>query len=356
MKHEILLSAALVAAAAGTAHAQVTRTAPPPAPPAAPATGTFNNGFNNGFNRFATTPSVGVANPSGFVNPFTGFPVDPATGLAVNPGITQVPPFAGFTSGFDPNTLLNGGPVANSGSFFPGFTPGLGLGSYYGYGGYPGYGYGAYNLTPNQSLGAPLPRFNGARVPVLGVNVPPTAIPRGPRARVTQLSPTATQRLADTPNGVVSSGAAATPGMTMARVYSAPRDFATVQQVDNLMRADRPLHEGRVVSVGATGAQVAYGLNNSMRTDSFPVDEVFFFRANGDLVTMAQNPEMVRVGSKVLIAEPRNNTPQFSVAGSRQSYTGGARLTHASYKVTRKSAKKHVVKRHTAKRAVKHHK
>ena len=70
-------------------------------------------------------------------------------------------------------------------------------------------------------------------------------------------------------------------------------------------------------ALGATGAQVRFRAGNQVTTQRFPMEEVYFFKAGGLMATAATDPDLVGVGSQVLIPEP----PRQSVAGSREEST-----------------------------------
>jgi len=367
MKLQVILSAVAIAAFAGTAHAQNTTgttgaTSTGVAGTTAGAVGAngFNTGFNNGFtnngfvNPFQFVPNAGFVPPGGVVNPFTG---------AINNGF-NVNGFnnGGFTNGFNGATGFAPGPgSANSlgidpttgqpinsvggGSLFNGFTPGFGAGGYYGGYGYDPYGYGgAVNLNnPYGNYGGGYGNYGQGMarrggLPILGLNVPATAMPRTRRARVRQLEPTNDQRLTDTPDGVVVTNPAGSQSRTAA-------DFGVVTSAANMMASDRPLRGARLKSVSGRDASVEYSINGLSRMASVPLSEVFYFRGDGEMATLAQNSRAVRAGGAVMVADPMQSTqPAQLVAGSRQSY-GKMKVTN---KITshKKSTKKSRSTRH----------
>lgn len=339
MKLQMMLSAVALAAFAGVAHAQNTTG----------TTGTTTNsgvtsGINNSFvNPFQFVPNAGFVPPGGVVDPFTN---SLPTGVA--------PGFTGTSLGVDPVT---GQPITSvGGSLFNGYVPGYATGYYYPFGyngyyggyGYPGAVYLGPNVNPNPSAGySPLLRRPG--LPILGVNVPATAIPRTGRARVRQLTPTNNQRLADTDEGVqVVNPANPNPNTlgtrgtgTQVVTTPTPQDFGVVTQVSNMMASDRPLRGGRLMQVNGSDATVEYSMNGQTRTAYVPLNEIFYFRGNGEMASLAQNPRAIRAGGSVMVADPAQplNPVRQSVAGSRQTY-GTMRVTNHTTKKTKKSAKK----------------
>jgi len=383
MKLHVMLSAVALAAFAGTAHAQnttgtgTTGTTTPGVTNGFNA-GTVNNGFNNGFNSgfnngfanpFQFVPNAGFVPPGGVPNPFingAGVGITNGFNNGFGPGNGFAPgPGTGNAIGIDPVT---GQPITSVGgsSLFNGFQPGFATG-YFPYGYYGGYGYpGPINLSPNYLNGGGYGGGMAARrggLPILGVNVPATAIPRAGRARVRQLTPTNDQRLADTDAGVeVVNPANPNPNTlgthgTGDRTVSTgtPRDFGVVSQVSNMMASDRPLRGGRLMQVNGSDATVEVSMNGRTQTAYVPLNEVFFFRGDGEMATLAQNPRAIRAGGSVMVADPAqplnparmypSTTPQQAVAGSRQTYNKMRVTNH----VTKKSSKKSRAKHHSTK-------
>lgn len=236
--------------------------------PQALGTGTgFNTGFNNGLN-------------NGFVN-------------GIDPTLNN-----GFVNGFDPR--LNNG--FNNGF---GFTPGF------------SYGYGPTWSGPlvdvrsawgqGSGVGIRGTGYAGTGIPTLGMNVRaagPPGVPVG-RVRVKMTTdPTIQQRVA---------------GARQEARAEQPVDQEQVRLASKLgnVMEDRPLREGTITSLGATGAQVKVAMNGSTTTARFPMEEVFFFKAGGALATAATDPDLVGIGTKVLVPQPAA-APREAVAGSRQ--------------------------------------
>jgi hypothetical protein len=90
-----------------------------------------------------------------------------------------------------------------------------------------------------------------------------------------------------------------------------------VLRAEDLME-DRPFRLGTVVNVRAGVVDVAYEVDGRTRMDSFPPSEVFFFAPSGALMTAAAQPQMIRIGSRVLVPQRRPNEPSSGVSGSRQ--------------------------------------
>jgi hypothetical protein len=153
--------------------------------------------------------------------------------------------------------------------------------------------------------------WNGTGIPTLGMNVRaggPAQRPVGRvRVKLTQ-DPTIEQQVAG-----------ARQEMRQAARQERQADAQQTRLASNLenMMEDRPLREGTITSLGATGAQVRFRAGNQVTTQRFPMEEVYFFKAGGLMATAATDPDLVGVGSQVLIPEP----PRQSVAGSREEST-----------------------------------
>jgi hypothetical protein len=253
---------------------------------------------------------TGIANPAN-----QGFQI---TNPAANLGFGGTAPFSGFVNGFDP-TFNNG--------FFPGFTPGFGVGFFN-----PFFG-GAFNLTPNYGPlqpGIPRAMTAASRVPVLGVSAPPASrLPN--RMSRNAFGPEAARRLAGGPDGPdvaarsTATGTEDVSGQGAAEVHTGTRSDdqnRLASEVESLMR-DRPLRSGTITGLSGDRMQVEYLVNGETRTATLPMDQVFFFRANGQMTTAAMDTRGAQRADHVLIPEPESI--RQSVAGSRQQTRGTAR-------------------------------
>jgi hypothetical protein len=230
-----------------------------------------------------------------------------------------------FNNGFNGLDFTNG--------FGTGLYPGYGNYGYNNYGNYGYNGYGGYGPAYSGPLvdvrgawmnnGAGMmrrPGWNGTGIPTLGINVAPGAVRLPPSRVYVKLNqdPNPTTRVAgsrqeittniDEPIGEVRGGG------------TSPTQVKLASRLQDVMQ-DRPLREGKVLSIGATGAQVRYEVDDEVRTSRFPVEEVFFFQRNGAIASAATDPNLVRVGTQVLIPQPLIRQEP------RQSITGGATIT-----------------------------
>jgi hypothetical protein len=306
-------------------------------------------GVNNGPLQFQ--PGVGFVpnNQLGF-NPFggnfgNGFN---SLGQPLGPFSNRVPAAVG--AGVSPFGFINNG-------FGPGFGSGF-FGTPF-FNGFPAYG-GGYGGQMVQPVYVPVP------VPVDENGNPVQVNQSRRRATVpTDLVPTATGNA--TRRGYMGPGEVVAPryegsettastgrgGNNVERADQrvagsrqeqrmSPGEERTIQRMQNMMLNDRPLREGVVQKVGATGVTVQYTAGTQTRTDRFPMHEVFFFQDNGDIASAESEPELVQTGVRVLvpvstrasaienrtrigntvITEPGTRTltvPSERVAGSRQS-------------------------------------
>jgi len=276
-------------------------------------------------------------------------------GLQVNQSGT-----AGFTNSVPVTDAFGNTFFTNGFSFTPGFSTGF----------VPAFGFGGYGpafsgpLVDVRSAWSSLSPsgiargggFSGLGVPTVGINVPPGAIRLPPSRVYVKLTqdPNPATRVAGSrqetrrdsdsePIGEVRGG------------ETSPTQVRLASRLHEVME-DRPLREGRVVSIGATAAQVRYEADGEVLTSRFPVEEVFFFQRNGSIASAATDPNLIRVGSQVLIPqplirrEPRQSitggatiTPEFkssvrsSVAGSRQETSSKSKATKRKTNTTRKT-------------------
>jgi hypothetical protein len=281
-----------------------------------------------------------VAVPAGAQN--TGTPGTPGNvitpGAGVNTGPLQFQPGVGFVPGnqlgFSPfgTNFGNGfnalgqplGPFSNrvptavgAGvspfGFFNGFPVGTGF-----FGGAPFFG-GPYGTAAVQPVYVPVP------VPVDENGNPVQVNQSRRRATVpTELVPTASGNA--TRRGYMGPGEVVAPRYTGSETVSStgrggndvqrvdqrvagsrqeqrmsPAEERTIQRMQNMMLNDRPLREGTVQRVGATGVTVQYTAGTQTRTDRFPMHEVFFFQDNGDIASAESEPELVQTGVRVLV-------------------------------------------------------
>lgn len=116
-------------------------------------------------------------------------------------------------------------------------------------------------------------------------------------------------------------------------------------RIETLMR-NRPITEGELIRLGATGAQVRITINGEVRTERYPVENVFFFADDGRLATAFQAPDEVVPGARVLVPIPITEATVTTTpaAGSVTERVAGSRQT------TKKAARKPVKKAATRKR------
>lgn len=144
----------------------------------------------------------------------------------------------------------------------------------------------------------------GSRVAIAGLNSPPLQAGTPP-ARVPAPRRTASPEPA--------------PGGD--EFYLAPRpepeadagQAKVVRSFENVME-DRPLVEGTVERVGATGVLVRYEQGGEMVSGRFDHSRVFFFQ-DEQLASGSSRPELLQPGMKVLVPQPE---PASAVAGVRE--------------------------------------
>lgn len=235
-----------------------------------------------------------------------------------------------------------GNPIGN------GFANGVGNG-FVGTGGVYAPGY-AVTTGPNFPVGLPVvpgagqfaatPSLRGTTVPTLGVNVPPvvrTGMPltsrtssgrrvaMGPRLSSNVAAAAGTQfpteRVAGSRQETSGSETRDSMNMDVKTASADPQQLKVVERAEDLME-NRPLREGQVVRIGATGVTVKYEVNGDYRTERFPVGQVFFFQ-NDKLAALDTAPSALREGDRVMIPESVQE-PREAVAGSREETTAGA--------------------------------
>lgn len=337
---------------------------------------------------FAQAGSTGVGGGVGGLS-INGLGVTPSGATGLNNTGTNFNNGLGLSNGFVPNnqglnTLNNGlfnnglgttdafgNQLFNNGFNGLDYTNGFGTGLYPGYGnyGYNNYGYNGYNgYGPAYSgplvdvrgawmnNGGGMMRrsgWNGTGIPTLGINVAPGGVrlpPSRVRVKLTQ-DPNPTTRVAGSRQEL----GAETDNEPIGELRGGERSPTQIKLASRLqdVMQDRPLREGKVLSIGATGAQVRYEVDDETRVSRFPVEEVFLFQRNGSIASAATDPNLVRVGTQVLIPQPlirqeqsitggATITPQFnsvrsSVAGSRQVTRSKSKTTKRKAHTTRKS-------------------
>lgn len=322
MKYRFFLTAAIAALVAGSAaQAQTSRTTT--------GANTVTNGTTAGtvnqFGNVTTSPFTWVPGVGFVANGTTGAGAFGLNQFGANQlGANGLPLFGSQQFAVDPTTGL---PITNGfvNNGFNGFdiTGGLGTGFYPGYGGY--YGYGPAYSGPlvdvrgawmqNNGVGFRGTGWNGTGIPTLGLNVRPGGVrlpPSRVRVKLTQ-DPNPTR---NTPTTRVA-GSRQETRMSMrsesetGEIRGGQVDEKQVKLAGWLgdVMEDRPLREGKVVSLGASGAQVRFTASGEVRTERFPVEEIFFFKKNGELATAATDPSMLRTGSQVLIPQPMVQRP-----------------------------------------------
>jgi len=275
----------------------------------------FNNGLNNGFNNGFGT---------GFNNGFgTGF----NNGFGFAAGV----PFNGF-----------GGPMWNNGwgASVPVYNQGFGQ------------GYNpAMDVRANAMSAMPGGRIAGVNAPPLRSNVfrpaapgarrlvrtdpkTPEDVDRARRIRVEEDVAGSREEFRgntdadlgtsyEDPEGAGMTGVPGAPSDREVRQAPAtPDQISLARKVERLM-AERPMREGLVTRLNSKTVEVRYECKGETRTESFPSDEVFYFRSTGELSTAAKAAGQLDVGDRVLVACREENTPRQGVAGSREESRSG---------------------------------
>jgi hypothetical protein len=337
------------------------------------------NGLNNGVVNGTATPNLGVgaatASPFSWV-PGVGFVPNGTTGAGafgtnqfgtgVNQfGVNQFGANQLGNNGFaiDPLTGLpiTNGFVNNGVNGFNGFdvNGGFGAGFFPGYGGYgPAYSGPLVDVRgawggQGSMVGMRGTGWNGTGVPTLGMNVAAGGVrlhPSRVRVKLTQDPAPVTTRVAGSRQETTTTR---TSTSETGEIRGGKTDAQQVKLAGWLtdVMEDRPLREGKIVSMGATGAQVRFTADGEVQTARFPVEEIFFFKRDGALATAASEPSILRTGSQVLIPQPmirrpdsvarqgdvniysESNTIRESVAGSRQELgDGGIRVNGKTVK------------------------
>lgn len=289
--------------------------------------------------------------------------------------VTQQYTFTGTTTGTN-TALTNPYNVSNNSAYsggyaYPGYNsygyPSYGYAGYGGYGGSSGNGYTDAGLAalsnPALMARASLPQYRSV-VPILGLTTPAAPlvgrVGASTRTRIVDGTVPYT-RIGETRQRVAGSRQELRNEETTDEPLDVKASPMTRQQVTLVNRtqeimADRPMTEGEVMAIGATGVQVKVRVDGEYRTQRYPVNEVFFFKESGEIATAAILPSYVHLGDRVLVAvpaEPRpasvakypatpgevredgsilvtpppsvatSETVQEKVAGSRQTYSSG---------------------------------
>ncbi len=287
------------------------------------------NPFFIGSTPFQFVPGVGFA-PLGAFG--TGQFPSPAAGIANQPGLY----------GFPASGYVFGSPLDNLGTgLFPGtgtgFFPGAGSGFFSPY--YPGmFSTGIPTYPRAEQLLPPLPV--GAVPPVWNQAVIANRIARAARlqaqAQQQALNGTAiARRSAPVAGPRIPTEVAVVPGTNVGQELVAgsrqettdplvvdtgvvtAMELRASRQIQDVME-NRAITEGELIRLGATGAQVRITLNGEVRTERYPIENVFFFGSDGRLTTAAQAPDLVVPGASVLVPVPAG-TETEQVAGSRET-------------------------------------
>lgn len=362
MIERILLPAALLALAGAPVKAQ---TFPDPAAAGANLGGTAGGagaggiGATGGIGTGTTQPFFIGGTPFNFV-PGLGFFPQGATNLGN--GFVFGDPFA-FNNGFGVNSgfvngLNNGFNNGFGTSFTPGFGGGFGFSPFF-YGQTGPYSTNLPYLQTNTGMRLPA----GAVPPIWNAAVAANrarAAARGTssrrQARARTASPRIPTEVAVAPGtrfdremvaGSRQESTSSAPTMTKAEKED---EMRASYRIDTLMR-DRPITEGELIRLGASGAQVRITTNGEVRTERYPMENVFFFGDDGRLATALQAPDEVTPGARVLVPVPTSEpdmtiTPVMGsivterVAGSRQTATKKATTKKAAKKTVKAKKRK----------------
>lgn len=288
------------------------------------------NPFFIGSTPFQFVPGIGFA-PAGAFG--TGQFPSPAAGIANLPGIFGNPA-AGFVFGTPFNNFNPG--FSNTG-FFPGV--GGGFVSPFGVS-------GPFNPVIS-NIWQPINRFmppmaTGAVPPVWNQAIVANRIAREARlqaqAQQRALNGTAiARRSSPVAAPRIPTEVAVVPGTNVGRELVAgsrqetadplvvdtgtmtAMELRASRQIQDIME-NRPITEGELIRLGATGAQVRITVNGTVRTERYEIENVFFFGADGRLMTAAQAPDLAVPGSRVLVPVPAVDE---QVAGSRETTRNG---------------------------------
>lgn len=164
------------------------------------------------------------------------------------------------------------------------------------------------------------------KVPIAGLNSPPLGVvPRMPRRA-------AAPRRTTPAKAKKTSGSSGAATVTIADVD--PQQVTLAGRMEGDMES-RPLVEGTVARIGATGVLVRYRREGAEELDRLSHSRVFFLRGER-LASAATDPDQLREGMTVLFAQPE--APRQSVAGSREEARVVARArprkTAASHRAT----------------------
>jgi hypothetical protein len=165
-----------------------------------------------------------------------------------------------------------------------------------------------------------------AGVPIPGVN---TAGVRGDQDRDIASARSETRQDLETARDTTYDRMTDTERTTTTRTVHQPsmsrQQVQLARQTEDIM-LDRPMSSGEMVKWVKGGCQVKVKVGDEYRTEFYPVDEVFFFRANGDMASAQTHSTMLRPGQDVLVPSPEEQQePRQSVAGSREEYQGKIR-------------------------------
>lgn len=210
---------------------------------------------------------------------------------------------AGFDFGFDPRVqqFPFGGPFVDPSFWWsPAFTYVPAYGPLYS-------GPLVNNLGTWQARNwAPTFGYGFSAVPIAGVNSPPIG-------RQIRLSAPVREYRRTLPR----TGAGERTGAADVLVPAAEIDPQQVRLAAGLENAmeNRPLVEGEVERVGATGVVVRYRDGQDLVSERFPHGQVYFFQGER-LASGATNPEVLEPGKAVLVPTPE--PARQSVAGTRE--------------------------------------
>lgn len=287
----------------------------------------LTGGFNTGF-----TPTAGQFSSNFGTTP--AVPINPSSPTAaLQPGITIDPR---LSTGVTGPTGTTGTLATNGTTLAPGVTfvpdPFPGYGGFYG-GGYPG----VYTTPQPGPIGPSVPSAARAYggVPIAGLNAPPlgramSAYGGYGGARSLRQA----RREADGPRMATNIGLAPTGDLGVrekvageriemrasehasSQTYGSaedPKQISLASYARDLMQ-DRPMREATVVEPGATQIRVRYVVEGKPVVESYPVNQVFFFRDDNKMETAATAPSLISRGERVLIPERLQSESRTSVA------------------------------------------
>jgi hypothetical protein len=222
-------------------------------------------------------------------------------------------------------TGINGLNGTSIPGFIPGggFVPGFGFGN--GFGG--GFYYGVYGpVQTGPSIGdvsidrlnrLNQPVFPGimSRVPVLGIDTPPSRASATGRTTIPIIDGTRPR--------------------TVARPDVDAGEAGLMRQMERQMER-WPFVAGTVVAVGQKAVRIRYSAGPATRTGSFGKDSVYFQTDRGRLATAATHPSLVSNGVSVLVPQIVPRKIKQAVGGRRQETRGTSARKRTTWRRNRR--------------------